>query len=358
MKYLSLFSGIEAVSVAAYGLNWEAVAFSEIADFPNAVLKYHYPQIPNLGDVKKINGEEYYGTVDLVVGGSPCQDFSIAGKNRTGLYGNRSSLAREFVRLLDEIRPKWFLWENVTGCLSTNYGNDFKSLLFEIEKIGYNLAWRVLDAQYFGVPQRRTRVFLVGYFGNWRPPVAVLFEQKSMFGNFEQGRKKEYGSARAVFDCLEKTNKKGGIDSQYIYIYDIQQRSDVLRQCNIIPTLTSRMGTGGNNIPLISYASQNYTDWKISHVGATLRSSGGTLGGCSENLVSVNDVLRKLTPIECERLQGFPDNWTDVPYRGKEHSPKTKRYEALGNAIAVPVLKWIFNRMDIVENLLKHIEKN
>lgn len=117
------------------------------------------------------------------------------------------------------------------------------------------------------------------------------------------------------------------------------------------------MGTGGNNIPLISYASQDYADWKISNVGATLRSSEGTLGGGSENLVSVNDVLRKLTPIECERLQGFPDQWTDVPYRGKEHSPKTKRYEALGNAIAVPVLKWIFNRMDIVENLLKHIEK-
>lgn len=354
MRYLSLFSGIEAVSVAACGLNWEAVAFSEIAEFPSTVLKHHFPNVPNLGDVRNIKGDSYNGTVEIIIGGSPCQDFSISG-NRTGLYGSRSSLAREYIRLLDEIRPRWFLWENVAGAFSTNGGKDFRALLSEMEKYGYGMAWRVLDAQYFGVPQRRRRIFLVGYLGDWRPPAAVLFEPKSLLGNFEKSGKKEYCSARTVPDCPKKENGIG--DTQYIYIYDIQQRSDVLRQCNIIPTLTSRMGTGGNNIPLISYASQDYVNWKISNVGATLRSSGGILGGGSENLVSVNDVLRKLTPIECERLQGFPDKWTDVPYRGKEHSPKAKRYEALGNAIAVPVLKWIFNRMDIVENLLKHIEK-
>lgn len=350
MKYLSLFSGIEAASVAAKELNWTPVAFSEIAEFPSAVLKNHFPKVPNLGDVKNIDGVKYHGTVDLVVGGSPCQDFSIAG-NRAGFYGNRSSLAWEYVRLLDEIRPMWFLWENVPGALSTNRGQDFKQLVTEISKLGYGLVWRILDAQHFGVPQRRRRVFLVGYFGNWRPPVAVLFERKSMFGNFEQGGKKECGSAEAVFDCLEKTNKNGGIDSQYIYIYDIQQRSDVLRECSIVPTLTSRMGTGGNNIPLISYASQSYADWKISNIGATLKSSGGNLGGGSETLVSNSNVLRKLTPLECERLQGFPDNWTNVPYNGKDYSPKTKRYEALGNSIAVPVLRWILERMDAVEKL-------
>lgn len=355
MNYLSLFSGIEAVSVAAKGLNWTPVALSEIAEFPCAVLKYHFPDVPNLGDVKKINGEEYYGTVDLVVGGSPCQDFSIAGKNRTGLYGNRSSLAREFVRLLDEIRPKWFLWENVPGALSTNGGKDFRKLLSEMEKCGYGMAWRVLDAQYFGVPQRRRRIFLVGHIGDWRPPAAVLFEQKSLLGNFKKSGKKEYCSARTVPDCPKKANGIG--DTQYIYIYDIQQRSDVLRQCNIIPTLTSRMGTGGNNIPLISYASQDYVNWKISNVGTTLRNSGGTLGGGSENLVSDNGILRKLTPLECERLQGFLDNWTDVPYKGKTHCPKGKRYEALGNAIAVPVLKWIFKRMDTVENFATVLSK-
>lgn len=356
MNYLSLFSGIESVSVAAKGLNWTPVAFSEIAEFPCAVLKYHFPGVPNLGDVKNIKGAKYNGTVDLIVGGSPCQNFSIAG-NRTGLHGERSSLAREYIRLLNEIRPQWLVWENVPGCLSTNGGNDFSTLIHEMEEIGYGVAWRVLDAQYFGVPQRRRRVFIVGYFGDWRPPAAVLFEPKSLSGNFEKSGKKECGSARSVFDCLEKTNQNGGIASQYIYIYDIQQRSDVLRQCDIIPTLTSRMGTGGNNIPLISYACQNYTDFKISNVGATLRSSGGTLGSGSENLVSDNGILRKLTPLECERLQGFPDNWTDVPYKGKTHCPKGKRYEALGNAIAVPVLEWIFKRMGMVENLLNNMEE-
>ena len=204
------------------------------------------------------------------------------------------------------------MWENVAGAFSTNGGKDFRKLLSEMEKCGYGMAWRVLDAQYFGVPQRRRRIFLVGYLGDWRPPAAVLFEPKSLLGNFEKSGKKEYCSARTVFDCHEKTNRNG---IEYIHIYDIQQRIDVLRQCNIIPTLTSRMGTGGNNIPLINN----------------------------------NKIIRKITPLECERLQGFPDNWTDVPYKGKEHSPLSKRYEALGNSIAVPVLKWIFKRMEMLK---------
>ena len=351
MNYLSLFSGIEAVSVAAKSLNWQAVAFSEIADFPCEVLKYHYPSIQNLGDVKNINGEKYNGTVDINIGGSPCQNFSIAG-NRKGLYGEHSSLAWEFIRILSEVQPKWFLWENVPGTLSTNNGEDFKQLLTELSKLGYGLAWRVLDAQYFGVHQRRRRIFLVGYFGDWRPPVAVLFERESLSNNFAKSGKKEYCSARTVPDCPKKANGIGDIQ-----IYDIQQRSDVFRQCNIIPTLTSRMGTGGNNIPLISYACQNYTDFKISNVGATLRSSGGTLGSGSENLVSDNCILRKLTPLECERLQGFPDNYTDIPYKGKKHSPLYKRYEAIGNSMAVPVIEWILKRITIVDNCKNELSR-
>lgn len=317
MNYLSLFSGIEAVSVAAKSLNWQAVAFSEIADFPCEVLKYHYPSIQNLGDVKNINGEKYNGTVDIIIGGSPCQNFSIAG-NRKGLYGEHSSLAWEFIRILSEVQPKWFLWENVPGTLSTNNGEDFKQLLTELSKLGYGLAWRVLDAQYFGVPQRRRRIFLVGYFGDWRPPVAVLFERKSLSSNFAKSGKKEYCSARTVPDCHKKANGIGDIQ-----IYDIQQRSDVLRKCNIIPTLTSRMGTGGNNIPLINN----------------------------------NKIIRKLTPFECERLQGFPDNYTDIPYKGKKHSPLYKRYEAIGNSMAVPVIEWILKRITIVDNCKNELSR-
>ena len=162
MKFLSLCSGIEAASCAWNPLGWEAVAFSEIEPFPCRVLAHHFPDVPNVEDMTMIKGEEFRGTVDLIVGGTPCQDFSIAGK-RAGMDGERSGLARDFARLLREIRPRWFVWENVPGAFSTNGGRDFGTFILSLDELGYGLAWRVLDAQHFGVPQRRRRIFLVGY---------------------------------------------------------------------------------------------------------------------------------------------------------------------------------------------------
>ena len=166
IRYISVFSGIEAASVAWEPLGWAPVAFCEIDPFPSAVLAYRYPNVPNLGDITKVDWKEViakYGATDIVVGGSPCQSFSIAG-GREGLDGE-SRLMYEYIRCVQEVRPRWFLWENVPGVFSTDAGRAFGILLDAMDELGYGLAWRVLDAQFFGVAQRRRRVFLVGCFG-------------------------------------------------------------------------------------------------------------------------------------------------------------------------------------------------
>ena len=187
MRYISIFSGIEAATVAADGLGWDPVCFAEIDPFPSAVLAYQYPDVPNLGDITKVDWLPYRGECDLIVGGSPCQSFSIAGK-REGLNG-ASGLMWEYVRAIREVCPEWVVWENVPGALSSSGGDDFRCLLSALDELGYGLAWRILDAQFFGVPQRRRRVFLVGHFGD-RPPTEVLFECESLRGDFETSRKK------------------------------------------------------------------------------------------------------------------------------------------------------------------------
>lgn len=187
MKYISLFSGIEAATVAWEPLGWEPVAFSEIDPFPSAVLAYHYPETPNLGDITRVDWSKYRGAADLVIGGSPCQSFSVAGK-REGLAGE-SGLMFAYIEAIRGVRPRWLIWENVPGALSSEGGAAFGQLLSELGDLGYSLAWRVLDAQFFGVPQRRRRVFLVGHFGDDRAS-EVLFESESLFGDFETNRDK------------------------------------------------------------------------------------------------------------------------------------------------------------------------
>lgn len=216
MRYVSLFSGIEAATVAWEPLGWEPVAFAEVDAFPSAVLAERFPEVPNLGDVTKIDWNEVverYGAVDVVVGGSPCQSFSIAG-NRTGLEG-ASGLMWEYVRALRDIRPRWAVWENVPGCLSSGpdgqKGEDFGCLLRALDELGYGLCWRVLDAQFFGVAQRRRRVFLVGRLGA-EPPVEVLFEPDGLRWDFESGAEKREGLARAAGIDARADRRGGGCD--------------------------------------------------------------------------------------------------------------------------------------------------
>ena len=188
MKYISLFSGIEAATVAWEPLGWEAVAFSEIDPFPSAVLAQRFPNVPNLGDITKVDWSEYRGAVDVVVGGSPCQSFSIAG-NREGLKGE-SGLMFEYIRAVREIMPRYFVWENVPGALSCEKGAAFGQLLSEMDDLGYGLAWRVLDAQFFGVAQRRRRVFLVGCLGDAERAAEILFEPESLSWDSPSSREK------------------------------------------------------------------------------------------------------------------------------------------------------------------------
>lgn len=200
LKYVSLFSGIEAATVAWEPLGWEPLCFAEFDEFPSAVLVERYPNVPNVGDVTKVKWKKYRGKCDLVVGGSPCQSFSIAGK-REGLQGE-SGLMFEYIRAVREIRPRWFLWENVPGALSSEGGEAFRQLLSEMDKLGYGLAWRVLDAQFFGVAQRRRRLFLVGRLGAC-PPSAYLLSQKACAGVLRRARKRGRGLPPRLEAALE-----------------------------------------------------------------------------------------------------------------------------------------------------------
>jgi DNA (cytosine-5)-methyltransferase 1 len=237
MKYASVCSGIEAATVAWEPLGWKPVWLSQFdpehnykrgIDFPSQVLQHHYPHVPNLGDMTKIRENDTYkgSEFDLLVGGTPCQAFSIAGL-RAGLGDERSNLALEYIRILGEKQPRWFVWENVPGVLSSNGGADFACILSgftgrditaqKFEKAGviegdfYSIAWRVLDSQHFGVPQRRRRVFVVGHLGkDWRPPVAVLFERESLSRDFTPGGKKRKGAAGNTQSSTGGNSNGGG----------------------------------------------------------------------------------------------------------------------------------------------------
>lgn len=291
MKYLSLFSGIEAASVAWEPLGWEPMAFSEIEPFPCAVLERRYPNVPNLGDITHVDWGDFlatYGRPDLIVGGSPCQSFSLAG-NRTGLAG-ASGLMYEYIRAVQELRPRWFLWENVPGALSVERGAAFGQLLSSMDECGYGLAWRVLDAQFCRVPvysdtgelvgfvgpvaQRRRRVFLVGCLAEGCA-AEVLLEPEGMSGDLKSSREAREELAGAAGRGVEsggfkwhQGSKAGSIgfneelsptvqaDKQPAVVSFLPGASrtanDIVASEELTPTL--RAGGGGTNIPAVSYA--------------------------------------------------------------------------------------------------------
>jgi DNA (cytosine-5)-methyltransferase 1 len=323
VRYLSVCSGIEAATEAWHELGWLPEAFSEIEPFPCAVLKHHYPEVPNLGDMTKFK-EWNIGPIDLLVGGTPCQSFSVAGL-REGLADPRGDLMLTCLAIARRHRPRWLVWENVPGVLSSNGGEDFACLLRGLAELGYGFAYRVLDAQHFGVAQRRRRVFVVGYLGDWHPAAAVLLERSSLSGHPAPSREKREGATPSpvpgVANCLTNRMHKG------------------------INTTVDEGQT-----PII----------ELPEVMCTLRSSGagfdrpGNASTEHETYIPAPDQtgsVRRLTPRECERLQGFPDDYTAIPWRGKE-APDGPRYKALGNSMAVPVMRWIGKRIQQVEKIL------
>ena len=329
MIFGSVCSGIEAASVAWHPLGWRAAFLSEIEAFPRSVLTARQGAVdaresgtaargvPLWGDFTTIRPRHLrrlgvQHAIDLLVGGTPCQSFSIAGL-RGGLDDERGNLALEYLRLARRLRPRWLVWENVPGVLSSNGGRDFGAILGGMVKLGYGIAYRVLDAQYFGVAQRRRRVFVVGYLGDWRRAAAVLFERESLCG--DPAPRREAGP-RSAAGTLGGTSPGGGW----------RFGADEAAAGHLITANTLRAGT-----------------------------PKGDGAGRHDHLVVYPSAVRRLMPIECERLQGFPDGYTDVPYRGKP-AADGPRYESLGNSMAVPVMRWIGERIQMVDQIPNMLE--
>jgi DNA (cytosine-5)-methyltransferase 1 len=387
MRYLSVCSGVEAATVAWHPLGWEPVAFSEIEKFPSQVLAHHYPDVPNLGDMTKYKEWDFGTTgLDLLVGGTPCQSFSVAGL-RKGIEDPRGNLALVYCGILDKFRPKWFVWENVPGVLSSGKGRDFGSFLGALAELGYGFSYRVLDAQYFGVAQRRRRVFVIGHLGDWRPTAKVLFESESLSRDTKASRKPRqataYGTPNIVGALLTRDHK--GIAS------DAGEGKVIIHAANRCPTITSS-ASGYSRVGNGVTEHETYVAYALQGSGSTSQSANGSgykeeqsftlnrtdvhgvahsfqLCGDRKNpSVSVSEntayclpanpmsdrgqsiqrgmAVRRLTPVECERLQGFPDNYTNI----KENCPDGPRYKAMGNSMAVPVMQWIGKRIQMVED--------
>lgn len=354
MNYLSVCSGVEAATVAWHHMGWKPVGFSEIESFPSKVLAHHYPNVTNYGDMTKFKEWNINEPVDLLVGGTPCQSFSVAGL-RKGLQDPRGNLALVYLGIADHFKPRWIVWENVPGVLSSNGGRDFGSFLGALAQLGYGFAYRVLDAQNFGVPQRRRRVFVVGCLGDWRSAASVLFERESVCGDTKTSRKEREevaGYVESSFgqyreDCVAGTTKAsggvlGGGSETFLTVYETHPADSRVKEMgDICQTVTSRWGTGGGNVPIATHAVDIYNGQLDSNVTCTMTSATG-IANASGPKVMQDMRVRRLTPIECERLQGFPDNYTNI----FEKTPDSPRYKAMGNSMAVPVMRWIGERIN------------
>lgn len=452
MRYLSLFSGIEAATQAWHPLGWECVGVSEIEPFPCAVLAHHYPDVPNLGDVTKITEQQIkdLGQIDLIVFGSPCQNLSVAG-NRKGFDGEQSSLfyaAMEIIKYAKQhCNTRFALWENVPGAFSSNKGADFTEVVKHMAglddldtptnswgkegaALGSNglLEWSVLDAQWFGLAQRRKRVFAIVDFGDWtsRPP--ILLERESLRGDSAPSRETrqdftaDVGASTAssinlrafgarveseLVGTLTATDYKEPhgvmIESKAVYLFDSLASNSMksknphsgCRQVELAKCLDTSNGcpsknqgglavvaiagniigrtegNGGNGNGFDeSGACYTLTTNDRHAVALAFKERAGCAGGgkgflgkeeCAFTLSTVKDqsvltpksVVRRLTPIECEKLQGFPPNWTKIPYRNKsaDDCPNGVRYKALGNSMAVNVMAWIGQRVQATQGV-------
>ena len=400
MKYLSVCAGIEAASVAWHCLGWTPLAFSEIEAFPRAVLAHHYPDVPLHGDFTKLRDEALIVDADILVGGTPCQAFSVAGL-RNSLADDRGNLTLEFVRLadaIDDVRraagrpPCIIVWENVPGVLSVKdnaFGCFLSGLAGDVDPyvsprgkwtnagvvIGpaRAVAWRILDAQYFGVAQRRRRLFVVGV-ALGHPRARAIATSLFPFGtglrrDTPPRRKAGKGTAHATAPCLTSSGR--GVERT-----GDTRRQDPVVACQWTEEIADTPAVGANQTTGFKSPSVVASTGDISHclnaggmgrqdyetetlVTHALRGEGfdasedgmgrGTPRGIGVGAVATGMAVRRLTPVECERLQGFPDGYTLIPWPWKkkpaDQCPDGPRYKALGNSMAVPVMRWIGNRI-------------
>lgn len=447
MIFGSVCSGIESASVAWNPLGWQAAFFSEIEKFPSAVLAHHYPDVPNYGDMTKFK-EWPDAKLDVLVGGTPCQSFSVAGL-RKGLADPRGNLMLTYLAIAARYRPEWLVWENVPGVLSSNGGRDFGTFLGGLGQLGYGFAYRILDAQFVGVPQRRRRVFVVGYLGDWRRAAAVLFERHSLSGNTPPSREKGKtaptipsrstagGGLGTDFDCdggliashvtgslTARGGRNGGqanddVDGNKLICVATGQAGSEMAinmaptlNCNheapyiahslrgegfdasedgtrrgtpltVVPTLTSNgdahsgyrdehglipvpiqnatrgkdqngLGIGGDVMFTLDQTSQHAVAFQSSQSGVRTGNTHATLdsnnGSRRHNGILQSMRVRRLTPKECARLQGFPDDYLDITFNGKPACDGPK-YRALGNSMAVPCMAWIGSRISAVHQI-------
>lgn len=315
MKYVSLCSGIEAASVAWMPLGWKPLLYSEIDPFARELLLQRYPKVPLYKHMELMNGDECEKP-DLIVAGTPCQGFSIAGK-REGLHDPRSQLVFEFLRIVQEMQPQWIVWENVPNVLHVNRGRDFGAFIGRLGQLGYGIAYRVLNAEYVrvddysrGLPQRRRRVFLCGYRGDWRVAGAVLFDQSSFEGNPPQATPLKAYAPGMVPEISAESNPANVTITVMSGVWDHSTVPCLVGAAPTKPTI----GT-----PMVIELDTNRA--------------------------------RKLTPLEVERAMGFPDGYTAIRYPKMEIAKDLPRITALGNSMPVNVMRWIGRRIEYVNDL-------
>ena len=407
--------------MAWHPLGWSPAFFSEIDSFPCAALAHHYPDVPNYGDMTQF--EEWPNvSIDVLVGGTPCQSFSVAGL-RKGLDDPRGNLMLTFGAIASRYRPEWLVWENVPGVPSSNGGRDFGAFLGMLAVLGYGFAYRILDAQYAGLAQRRKRVFVVASARGWQRAAAVLFERHSLSGHPAPSREARQGIAHDVAPCptgsgrgVERTGDSRGQDCVVPTLARCDttgegHRLDYETTTLVCPTLRAGgNATGGDRPPgtdvdtadslIVAHslrgegfdASEDQTgrgtplvpvhafdarqsdviqygdksgpldtdghsvavafdpyNQACAPVTHTLRKGRSATGDEIPQTVQ-NMQVRRLTPVKCERLQGFPDGYTAIPWRNKpsDQCPDGPRYKALGNSMAVPVVRWIGQRINQV----------
>lgn len=334
MKYFSSFSGVGGFEIGI-GEKMECVGLSETDKYASMVLKYRFPKIKNYDDIKKIDWSEV-PDFDLLVGGSPCQDLSIAGK-RKGITGERSGLFAEFVRTLQEKKPKYFIWENVKGALSSNQGWDFTEVQNQMAEQGYQLWWQILNAKYFGVPQNRERIFIIGF--REESSKKVFFEkgignQNSVIPTLTT----RYKEAQANGAYLRQISPKGG--SQGERVYDTK---------GIATTIASNAGGLGAKTGLYAIPVLTPDREKKRQNGRRFKENGDpmfTLTGQDKHGIYNGERIRRLTPKECERLMSWPDDWTrwGINEKGEKiEISDSQRYKMCGNGVVSNIIKELIN---------------
>jgi DNA (cytosine-5)-methyltransferase 1 len=349
VKAVSLFAGIGGFDLALERNGIEVVASVEWDKHAQSVLKNRFPNSKIYGDIQEVTGEQLINAGfdprnGIITGGFPCQDLSVAGK-RAGLEGNRSGLFWEICRLFDETKAQYFILENVPGLLSSNNGADMGTVISALAQRGYGLAYRVFDAKHFGVPQRRRRVFIVGSLGdNGGTPAEILAIAEGRGGYLEKSKQQKKSITTTTPIGIGDTGIEERINDAILFqatrnesirIYEKHSPTLAvagwLRSLNVFSMHGAMIGRSETAGPKGSgFFGNNEPSYTLT---ASSQARHGVVT-VTEN----ESMVRRLTPLECERLQGFPDGWT-------EGQSDAHRYKQLGNAVAVPVVSWIIERL-------------